>query len=104
LVGSAKNVKKAIEKTIEDLQGGFPAAKRTTLQGYPLDSKCLSDVVFMSPKSVSPDKKKSMDPEVPVVNEGSNLDDLWDGTKWDDIDEVYSKDYDMIKKLAGFDT
>ena len=101
LVGSAKNVKKAIEKTIEDLQGGFPAAKRTTLQGYPLDSKCLSDVVFMSPKSVSPDKKKAMDPEVPVVNEGSNLDDLWDNTDWDNIVEIHTKGYEIPDTTQG---
>jgi len=95
LVGSAKNVKRVIEKTIVDLQGGFPDAKRTTLQGYPLDSKCLSDVVFMSPKSVSPERKKAMSPEVPVVNEGLDLDDLWDNTMWEEIEEVTTKEYEV---------
>ena len=95
LVGSAKDVKRTIEKTIEDLQGHFPSPKRTSIRGYPIDSKCLSDVVFMSPKSVSPDKKKAMDPEVPIVNEGSNLDDLWDNTNWDNIEEIHIKGYEI---------
>ena len=84
-----------LKQTIEDLQGHFPSPKRTSIRGYPIDSKCLSDVVFMSPKSVSPDKKKAMDPEVPIVNEGSNLDDLWDNTNWDNIEEIHIKGYEI---------